>query len=135
MQNNLLLVLLRSSAVEGLLSLSKYQTDLPSSLLQPQRYVWSWGSSTGLLSLRRASKWENLIITNDHHLQSRKLLQSRYTLVCNFSAEPVVNDRVVQGLPGFRDRGFGPTRSLEEAGELLLLSLPCLQVLLRMIPL
>lgn len=132
MQNNLLLVLLRSSAVAGVLSLSKYQTDLPSSLLQPQRYVWSWGSSTGLLSLRRASKWENLIITNDHHLQSRKLLQSRYTLVCNFSAEPVVNDTVVCLVS---ETGALDQHARCKRQGSFCFSLPCLQVLLRMTPL
>lgn len=57
-------------------------------LLKLQISVWSWGSSTTLLSLRQANKWENVITRNNHNLQFQKLFQNRCILFCNFSAQP-----------------------------------------------
>lgn len=94
MQNNLILVLLRSSAVGKKTSVfwTSANTKLISQvfLLKLQIPVWSWGSSTALLSLRQASKWENLTINNNHNLQSRKLFQNRCILFCNFSSQPAL---------------------------------------------
>lgn len=87
-------------------------------LLKQQLSVWSWGSSNALLSLRQASKWENLIINDNHNLQSQKLFQNRCirTILQFFSTAWIIHNTAVQGLPGFRDQDFAPACFLEEVG-------------------